>query len=317
MVRTRRSLASEQALSSSKNSIPNGTVESSNKDDAFMDDLSDLSSLDSESDNDEDFASDPAEDPDSEGSSEEFLDTGYVLRPAKRAKLGVPSSSEKSPKKAPARRKKSLSLLPTMPLDILFEIFSQLEPRDLLSLSYTSKLLRSLLWSKKSISIWMQSLAGADTDCPSDMIEPTWAALLFGGSFCSNCGAKGVHKIDFGLRRRLCRSCRKSELVISSRFSQKYPHANESIMELIPYTNIGGYTPGWAPSERKYYWGPDIEDMQERLDELQEDIDSRQPGAKQAMEDFVTSRKALVAEIRSTIRAFEQFSEASAYNKAH
>ena len=66
-------------------------------------------------------------------------------------------------------------------------------------------------------------------DPPEDMSEPAWALLLFGPAVCSvrrqsfsrivsilshdfwpqQCSTKNVHRVDFGLRRRLCVACKK------------------------------------------------------------------------------------------------------------
>lgn len=60
---------------------------------------------------------------------------------------------------------------------------------DLLNLARTSKALRQVLMSRKSISIWIAArrAAGATMapEPPEDMSEPSWAQLLFGPAVCS------------------------------------------------------------------------------------------------------------------------------------
>lgn len=71
--------------------------------------------------------------------------------------------------------------------------------------------------------------------CPQNYSVPKWANLLFGGShcqvarvflsltdnrftqllLCQSCGVRGVSRIDFGLRRRICGDCAKEKCVSS------------------------------------------------------------------------------------------------------
>ncbi|KAG1754398.1 hypothetical protein EDB19DRAFT_1626773 [Suillus lakei] len=78
-------------------------------------------------------------------------------------------------------RKGGLSLLPTISLDVLFEIFGFLKPLDLLSLARTSKAFRNLLMRKSNAFIWRdsRSLVPNLPDCPADLSEPQYACLAF------------------------------------------------------------------------------------------------------------------------------------------
>ena len=102
-----------------------------------------------------------------------------------------------------SRQRRSLSLLPAMPLDVLFEVritlaatsqwlamltadylrqvFSHLTPRDIINLSRTSRIFRDTLMTRSTTSVWKASREqfGAP-ECPSNMSEPQWAVLLFG-----------------------------------------------------------------------------------------------------------------------------------------
>ncbi|KAH9986004.1 hypothetical protein BJV74DRAFT_952025 [Russula compacta] len=124
----------------------------------------------------------------------------------------------------PAKRFRGrLSELPTMPLDILYEIFGHLHPSDLLSLSRVNKAFRSVLMSRNSSFLWNAcfKLCGAPTS-PVDMSPPAWAHLLFGSAHCYNCGAKPVTRILFSLRRRACKSCIATHLRCSSQVPQEF-----------------------------------------------------------------------------------------------
>lgn len=70
------------------------------------------------------------------------------------------------------------------------QIFGQLGPMDLLSLTRTSKSLRAVLLSRSSISIWKQAFGNVNPpglpECPPDLTEPQYAELVFGKT-CTVC----------------------------------------------------------------------------------------------------------------------------------
>lgn len=95
-----------------------------------------------------------------------------------------------------------LWIVPHMPVDILFEvsacfprprhdhlnidlpvlqIFSHLDPKDLLNLSRTTHFLREIVISRQSRHIWRTSLANvrALPPCPADLTEIEYASLAF------------------------------------------------------------------------------------------------------------------------------------------
>ncbi|KAF9473290.1 hypothetical protein BDN70DRAFT_817465 [Pholiota conissans] len=68
-----------------------------------------------------------------------------------------------------------------MPMDILYEILCELDPIDLLNLARTTKALRAVLMSRLSMFIWKSArshIAGLP-ECPDDLNEPQYAALMF------------------------------------------------------------------------------------------------------------------------------------------
>ncbi|KAG1888676.1 hypothetical protein F4604DRAFT_2024303 [Suillus subluteus] len=197
--------------------------------------------------------------------------------------------------KGSGRRKKTLSLIVTMPIDILLEIFGLLEPVDLLYLLRTSKAFRKVLLSNSAVSVWKAARVnrGGVPDCMPGMSEVTWANLLFGGSQCYVCGTKGIMRIDFGIRRRVCTSCLKKNLVYKPNFSSKFPDLDPIIMDLIPFTNTGGWAHGHA-SGSKFFWSDDVLKMAAQLGMCQKDVHMFKPGAKKRLEDFKQSRKRYV-----------------------
>ena len=121
--------------------------------------------------------------------------------PAKKAKKGSGAARAKQSSAKGSRQKKSLSMLPAMPLDVLFEVkrsfisggrptltvyrthqvFSHLTPKDIIHLSRTSRVFRDTLMMKNATSVWKAARGRfAAPECPSNMSEPQWAVLLFG-----------------------------------------------------------------------------------------------------------------------------------------
>ncbi|KAG2338543.1 hypothetical protein BDR05DRAFT_1004117 [Suillus weaverae] len=233
----------------------------------------------------------------SESSGSEYGGETYKEQPAKkRARATKALDTGIAPvTKGSGRKKTTLSLIVTMPIDILLEIFGLLEPADLLYLSRTSKAFRAVLLSNNAVSVWKSARVnrGGVPDCMPGMSEVKWADLLFGGSRCRVCGTKGITRIDFGIMRRVCTSCLKKNLVYKPNFSSKFPDLDPIIMDLIPFTNIGGWAHGHA-SGSKFFWSDDVPKMAVQLGMYQKDVHMFKSGAKKRLEDFKQSRKRYV-----------------------
>ncbi|KAJ7754549.1 hypothetical protein B0H16DRAFT_747594 [Mycena metata] len=232
----------------------------------------------------------------------------YGSRPLKRQKTTKTVAVKKATKTATAKKstpksRKTKSTgektchLSSVALDVLLEIFGYLEPKDIIQLSRTNHTFRSHLLSKESRSVWRTARENVDgPDCHADLTEQEWAHLLYGAAQCQTCGAKNVQRVDFGLRRRACTSCLKGNLVVTSSFKKRFPHLDIDLLDLIPYTNIGGHSHGY-PSRSQFYWKSDIEEMAETLAAYDRDVTMRLPGARKAREDFTAERIALVEAI--------------------
>ncbi|KAI0783082.1 hypothetical protein C8Q75DRAFT_737057 [Abortiporus biennis] len=108
----------------------------------------------------------------------------------------VEDEDEESSKKPKlVKRKGCLQDMPNMPLDILFEIFSQMHPQDLLFLSRTTKAFRQLLTSKYSVIYWKGSFKNVSEPLPPifpGMNELQFANLLF-SPHCHRCANASIH----------------------------------------------------------------------------------------------------------------------------
>ncbi|KAI0267132.1 hypothetical protein BC834DRAFT_1040925 [Gloeopeniophorella convolvens] len=221
--------------------------------------------------------------------------------------MSSPSPEErpiKRPRRAEDQEKRSalsrrvrgrLSELPSMPLDILYEIFAHLPPADLISLARVNKSFRRVLMSRGSSFLWKESyeLVPDVPPCPEDMTEPAWAHLLFGGSYCYTCGAKSVHKVIFALRRRACRSCMKAHFLCPS--VENYPHS-EFVPAVISNSGITPHTGrNWC---REHWWDEDFNSFEAELSALKNrshDADGLPIDVEAAVADFLEERRKQVA----------------------
>ncbi|TDL20809.1 hypothetical protein BD410DRAFT_899308 [Rickenella mellea] len=128
---------------------------------------------------------------------------------------GIPESAAIVKTPTPRKRiKGKLSLLPTLSIDILFEIFIYLQPLDVLNIMYTSRAFRSLLIAPSSTFIWKAVRLNVEEfpDLPDDLSEVQYAKLAF-GPHCHKCGKKTKNGAFWEVRARFCNACMKLELV--------------------------------------------------------------------------------------------------------
>ncbi|KAG6828818.1 hypothetical protein H0H92_006643 [Tricholoma furcatifolium] len=82
------------------------------------------------------------------------------------------------------RRRGKLRFITEMPMDILYETFSYLQPADLLRLSRANKTLRSTVLNRRANYIWKQVFLNVEDNppptIPADMTYPNYTLLLYG-----------------------------------------------------------------------------------------------------------------------------------------
>ncbi|ORY84733.1 hypothetical protein BCR35DRAFT_351827 [Leucosporidium creatinivorum] len=164
----------------------------------------------------------------------------------------------------------SLEIFLGAPLDILGEICSHLDPKDLVKLARTSKLFRSLLLSRSSRSIWLAARRAANLP-PLEGLNEINYALLLNGTTYMECGSDH-HSVqrDFILRTRHCKPCRKLLLTPSDTIKRLGLHPKATAC--VPATKLGP-----RRSWRKiYYVTSDLMEVNVTLNELQEDDDIAQ-----------------------------------------
>ncbi|KAF8956401.1 hypothetical protein BDZ97DRAFT_1925500 [Flammula alnicola] len=147
-----------------------------------------------------------------------------------------PSTTKLSSRKASKRfRPGALKDFIDLPVDVVFEIASYIEPIDLLHLTRVSKEFRTLFMSRNSLSIWRRVLRQVEElpKCPQDLTEPQYASLLF-EKFCMAClGTRGKIKVQLKLRLRLCTSCLKKNMVTGRVLKSRLKPPNEAL-SLLP-----------------------------------------------------------------------------------
>ncbi|KIY63690.1 hypothetical protein CYLTODRAFT_127315 [Cylindrobasidium torrendii FP15055 ss-10] len=104
-----------------------------------------------------------------------------------------------------------LSVLKSVPLDILYEVLTHVEPLDLLQVARSSKRLRKNLLTRSARSIWLNSFDNVgfyrrNFVTLDHVSEPRLASVLF-ESICNNCGGKALFPPQCESCTSLCPRC--------------------------------------------------------------------------------------------------------------
>ncbi|KAF5321667.1 hypothetical protein D9619_000073 [Psilocybe cf. subviscida] len=215
-----------------------------------------------------------------------------VVPPKKKAKMSVPSQEVRA------------HCLSEMPLDIMFEIFALLHPKDLVSLCMAGKALLSTLRSDYAQSIWIKAREATRAPAPpEDLTELQWAALIFKTS-CMSCKGRDVKTIDFMLRRRLCTKCKKLHLIPTKMFPRVFPELDPSITSLVYSTSAIASRHPHHPKQL-YFWKSDIKKMAAKLEGIEAEIKANSGSStKKSLEDFKKSRRETVQKVFNRNFAF-------------
>lgn len=225
--------------------------------------------------------------------------------------LNPPSNpSSNPPLNPPPPAGAPLSILPTLPLDILYETFGHLLPPDVLTVSRVSKAFRQTLVSGTAASMWKASFGlvpGGVPECPSDMQQSDWALLLFGGNRCQRCNSSSACDVQFAFRRRVCNVCLSSNLIMAKTFEREYRQYDAKVLDLVPSTNrwdqvqsVHNRTP------KKYYWLEDVLAVAATYGRLKEDIQRGKAGAEQTLHDYQEAR---LAHVKSTMEKLDHLTQ--------
>ncbi|GAA5836503.1 hypothetical protein JCM9279_000409 [Rhodotorula babjevae] len=133
-------------------------------------------------------------------------------KPRKKSRGSAKGKQSKQSKQKKGTSK--LEVLKKLPVEMITEICSHLDPDGLLALSMVNKQYRSLLLAKSSARLWKSARARFDLpdSTAGGFTEWQYAQLMFGKT-CQECGVGKVARADFGVRKRLCKACRTSSMV--------------------------------------------------------------------------------------------------------
>ncbi|KAI9507424.1 hypothetical protein F5148DRAFT_114337 [Russula earlei] len=216
-------------------------------------------------------------------------------RPSKRARTTSHTNRRNASSGLFKRMQGRLSALPTMPLDVIYEILGHLLPSDLLSLSRVDRAFCDLLISRRSSFLWRASyrLIPDVPTCPKDMSEPAWAHLLFGGAYCHSCGAKPVTKILFSLRRRACKKCMRAHLLCASFL----PKDVRELFCSVTVQSASSIHPA-RPWCTEHLWDEDVKSFQAEFNRLAPQILDSSDSANKIFSEFLERKKSMASEIK-------------------
>ncbi|KAJ7584630.1 hypothetical protein C8J56DRAFT_951470 [Mycena floridula] len=208
-------------------------------------------------------------------------------------------SSARTSKSGGVSRSARLRLLPTMPIDILFEIFSCLEPLDLVRLIRVNKAFRETLVAPNALYIWRAARRQHDAPDPvPGYTEFTWATFLFGASVCQVCGATGIREPDFAIMRKSCKRCLKAHL------SRTTGHVGSDILKLVPYTHTTITT---ARASSNFYWIPELHEVVQRLETLEKGVLEKEDDAQRKLDQYKAQRLQFVSQLREDAPFLKQW----------
>uniref|UniRef100_A0A0W0FVW2 F-box domain-containing protein n=1 Tax=Moniliophthora roreri TaxID=221103 RepID=A0A0W0FVW2_MONRR len=245
----------------------------------------------------------------------------------KRQKRGRDVTNEDSDWKRPRKKKTQmrggagkLSLLPNMPLDILFEICSYLPPKSLMALIDVNKAFRETL-ARPVWTTLRKEFEAPDPPSGTDTSEIDWMRLLFGDTMCyvghvqrlasvqsyksliQVCDAKRV-TLNWVLRKRICNKCISTQGVSARGFVKAYgvgldKTSRDLVLSLIwPAYGIGTH----------YYPFEEIDQVLEGL------RISRGKGSEEA-DKYVAERKAHLVKLREHVKLCKEWMKAETMKK--
>lgn len=141
-------------------------------------------------------------------------DTSHDSEPLKKKQRKNRSSMSKI-----RGRRGALKAFNSLPLDLVLDICSYLDPADLYVLSNTSKVFRAVVTGPSSAQLWIDARARVGLpELELPMTDLQYAALLFGRG-CQFCDRKNAGKPEVYFRARICSACFKSEYVLRGPFA--------------------------------------------------------------------------------------------------
>ncbi|KAF9471388.1 hypothetical protein BDN70DRAFT_998639 [Pholiota conissans] len=239
-------------------------------------------------------------------------DTSSKLPPVKKLKITSENGRELALRPVPGRRVKrertedaeivsarplrggrgaKLGLLPSLPLDVLFEIFSHISPLSILRLSRTTKDLRELLLHRSSSYVWKAALSSVPDlpPCPDDLSLPFWTHLVF-DHHCQNCLTNNILRCDFVLRVRLCNKCANIKLLRHTSFDSDEKR-DQLILACIPFSRFNGRSVSYCTVSDRDKLVAELEEKEGLPDETSEFVQQRKAQVKARLKEAQKCKK--------------------------
>ncbi|TFK30166.1 hypothetical protein FA15DRAFT_201250 [Coprinopsis marcescibilis] len=170
-----------------------------------------------------------------------------------------------------AKRPGYLARLTDTPLDILLEIFSKLQPGDLLNLARSSKALRRIVLNRTLAGgVWRSAFVNVSDPrapmppCPEDLSLVRYANLVY-DRYCFECGSTEKLEVCWPEYTRLCPECFNNNF-IEVKFQQDNT-VDQDLSRLVyhRFRSVGGKLRGPLCFKRAH------ESLQQRLTLLEPD----------------------------------------------
>ncbi|KAF9267012.1 hypothetical protein L218DRAFT_714649 [Marasmius fiardii PR-910] len=129
------------------------------------------------------------------------------------------------------------------PMDVVLEVFSHLEPLDIINLSRTNKMFRATLMSPSARPIWRAALANVSglPPLPPNLSEPRYAHFVFDPT-CQGCYRGPCDYFVWECFIRCHKSCAQ-KLFFSMEELSKLKNWNEDVLNMMQRAISGGYMP--------------------------------------------------------------------------
>ncbi|GAA5887236.1 hypothetical protein JCM16303_007386 [Sporobolomyces ruberrimus] len=165
-----------------------------------------------------------------------------------------------------------------VPVELMTDILSRVNPRDLLAFAKTNKYYRSLLKSPESNRIWKRSRQrlGLPDLTADDLSEHGYASLLWGRG-CDYCSEHWAEAEPW-LRARFCKPCRKIVMVkIDARLTKSDRHYHPATFDCVLTTPHTPSDMKYRTPTSRYALVRDLDFFHNKLSDLQKLDDSSAP----------------------------------------
>ncbi|BGP04422.1 hypothetical protein JCM10049v2_000223 [Rhodotorula toruloides] len=139
-------------------------------------------------------------------------------------------------------RKGAMAVFNALPIDLIFDIASHLDPCDLYVLSRTCKVFRSVVTGTNSQALWQEARARVGLpELALPMTDLQYAHLLFGKG-CTFCDRKNAGKPEPYFRARICTACMKdkfSDTYTTAGYTAVRKAAGEDLHPIAMFCTVG------------------------------------------------------------------------------